>query len=146
MRAFILSLAAVLALSPLEAATKKSATSTPKTAQAPSKKNTQVKASSSKKNNRKVTVARATQQHPTSERYTEIEEALVARGYLEQANGVWGPDSISALKKFQADQEIPADGKLGALSLTALGLGPRRGAFVVAPVVPVNPAAPVAAD
>lgn len=145
MRALILSLAAVLALSPLEAATKKSATSTPKTAQAPSKRNTQVKASS-KKNSKKVTVARATQQHPTSERYTEIEVALVSRGYLEQANGVWGPDSIAALKKFQADQEIPADGKLGALSLTALGLGPRRGAFVVAPVVPVSPAAPVAAD
>ena len=79
------------------------------------------------------------------DRYLEIEQALVERGYLEQADGAWGAESVAALKKFQQDQELTADGKLGALSLTALGLGPRRGAFVVAPPVPVS-SVPVAAD
>ncbi len=69
----------------------------------------------------------AAQQHPTAERYTEIEQALVDRGYLPEANGNWGTDSVEALKKFQSDQRLPADGKLGALSLRALGLGARRG-------------------
>jgi hypothetical protein len=33
---------------------------------------------------------------------------------------------VGALKRFQEDQNIAADGKLGALSLIALGLGPKR--------------------
>lgn len=82
--------------------------------------------------------ARTAQQHPTSERYTEIQQALVDRGYLEQASGNWDAASVAAMKKFQEDQALHVDGKLGALTLTALGLGPRRGAFVVAPMVPAN--------
>jgi hypothetical protein len=39
---------------------------------------------------------------------------------------VWGQDSIEALKRFQADQNLAADGKLTSLSLIALGLGPKR--------------------
>ena len=39
-------------------------------------------------------------------------------------NGAWGADSVAALKKFQQDQNLAVDGKLGALSLIALGLGP----------------------
>ena len=148
MRTLILSLAVVLSLSPLGAAGKPSASTTPKTAKAPSKtaKTPAKSKSSSSRNSKKAPVARSTQQHPTSDRYSAIQQALVERGYLAEANGVWGSDSVTALKKFQTDQELPADGKLGALSLTALGLGPRRGAFVVAPEVPVNPSAPVAAD
>ncbi len=145
MRALILNLAVVLSLSPLGAAGKPSASSTTKTAKAPSQTaKTQAKSKSSK--SKKVAVARVTQLHPSSDRYVEIQQALVARGYLNEATGTWGNESVSALKKFQLDQELPADGKLGALSLTALGLGPRRGAFVVAPEVPVSPSAPVAAD
>jgi peptidoglycan hydrolase-like protein with peptidoglycan-binding domain len=80
-----------------------------------------------------VTPARTVQQHPSSERYAEIQKALVDRGYLAEANGNWDAASIAAMKKFQEDQALHADGKLSALALTALGLGPRRGAFVVAP-------------
>ena len=141
MRVLILSLAVALLLSPLAAKT--SAKSAPAKS-APAKKTTAKKTTA--KTAKKKTPARAAQQHPTSERYTEIQQALVDRGYLEQADGAWGPTSVAALKKFQQDQELNADGKLGALSLTALGLGPRRGAFVVAPPVPVNASAPVAAD
>jgi hypothetical protein len=35
---------------------------------------------------------------------------------------------VDALKRFQRDQNIGDDGKLGSLSLIALGLGPKRDA------------------
>jgi peptidoglycan hydrolase-like protein with peptidoglycan-binding domain len=64
---------------------------------------------------------------PTRERYTEIQRALADKGYYAgPVNGEWGPDSVEALKRFQAEQKLAADGKLGALSLIALGLGPHR--------------------
>lgn len=33
---------------------------------------------------------------------------------------------MDALKRFQRDQNLTEDGKIGALSLIALGLGPNR--------------------
>ena len=38
----------------------------------------------------------------------------------------WGPESVDALKRFQADQNLMPDGKINSLSLIALGLGPKR--------------------
>lgn len=70
---------------------------------------------------------RSTQQTPTPDRYREIQAALIDKGYLQgEATGEWGPDSIDALKRFQADENLNVDGKIGALSLIALGLGPKR--------------------
>jgi peptidoglycan hydrolase-like protein with peptidoglycan-binding domain len=67
------------------------------------------------------------QQQPTPERYREIQQALAERGYFAgEPDGKWGPDSVEALKSFQRDQNLEGDGKLGALSIIALGLGPRR--------------------
>lgn len=67
------------------------------------------------------------QQQPTPERYREIQEALIARGYLEgPATGVWGPESVEALRKFQQDNQLDPTGKINSLSLIALGLGPKR--------------------
>lgn len=65
---------------------------------------------------------------PTQERYKEIQDALAAKGYLkaEDANGGWNQNSVEALKKFQADQNIESGGKINSLSLIALGLGPKR--------------------
>ena len=54
-------------------------------------------------------------------------------------NGAWGSDSVDALKRFQRDQNIGDDGKLGSLSLIALGLGPKRGSS--GPEKPENPGA-----
>jgi len=72
---------------------------------------------------------RSGQQAPTRERYLEIQQALVSRGFLEgPPTGTWGTESIAALKKFQASQSLEASGKLDALTLIALGLGPKRGA------------------
>ncbi|MCS6951437.1 MAG: peptidoglycan-binding protein [Bryobacteraceae bacterium] len=67
------------------------------------------------------------QQQPTPERYREIQEALIARGYLEgPPSGSWGPESIEALRKFQQDNRLEPTGKINSLSLIALGLGPKR--------------------
>ena len=64
---------------------------------------------------------------PTKERYQQIQQALAGKGYFSgEANGAWGADSIDALKRFQADQNLTPDGKLTSLSLIALGLGPKR--------------------
>ena len=64
---------------------------------------------------------------PTKERYQQIQQALASKGYFSgEATGQWGTDSVEALKRFQADQNLPPDGKLTSLSLIALGLGPKR--------------------
>lgn len=72
-------------------------------------------------------VVHRAQQQPTPDRYKEIQQALAAKGYFTgEADGNWGPASVDALKRFQRDQNIPDDGKIGSLSLIALGLGPKR--------------------
>ena len=67
------------------------------------------------------------QQEPAPERYTEIQQALIAKGYLPgPATGKWGPESVDALRRFQQDQKLTPTGKLDSLSLIGLGLGPNR--------------------
>jgi hypothetical protein len=63
---------------------------------------------------------------PTPERYQQIQQALVAKGYLkpEDASGVWGQSSGDALKQFQTGQNLQGTGRIDSLSLIALGLGP----------------------
>lgn len=85
------------------------------------------KSASRSKSKRRLPSWRTSQQVPTRERYLEIQQALVSRGFLQgPPTGVWGPDSVAALKKFQASQDLDPTGKLDSLSLIALGLGPRR--------------------
>ncbi len=70
---------------------------------------------------------RSYQQAPAPERYKEIQQALVSKGYFQgEPNGEWGSDSADALKRFQAEQNLTPDGKLTSISLIALGLGPKR--------------------
>jgi hypothetical protein len=71
---------------------------------------------------------RTTQRVPTPERYKEIQQALASKGYLEPSapTGEWDPSSVSALKKFQEDQNLEPSGKIDSLSLIALGLGPKH--------------------
>ncbi len=67
------------------------------------------------------------QSAPSPERYREIQQALAERGYYDgSVDGVWNNSSVEALRRFQIDQNLDPDGKLGALSLIALGLGPKR--------------------
>lgn len=67
------------------------------------------------------------QTHPDPERYAEIQRALIDRGYFKgEPNGQWSDDSTEALKRFQASSNLPDDGKISALTLNGLGLGPRH--------------------
>jgi len=89
--------------------------------------------------------SRSYQQAPSPERYKEIQQALASKGYLQgEATGVWGSDSVDALKRFQTDQNLMPDGKISSLSLIALGLGPKRltAKSDPAPPPPGTPAAP----
>jgi len=65
---------------------------------------------------------------PTPERYREIQEAMVAKGFLkpEDVSGGWDQNSVDALKRFQAAQNLEVTGKINSLSLIALGLGPKH--------------------
>lgn len=75
----------------------------------------------------KASVRRATQATPSADRYREIQQAMVEKGYYKgDPNGTWGPDSVDALKRFQKEQKLEPNGKLDAVSLIALGLGPKR--------------------
>jgi hypothetical protein len=68
------------------------------------------------------------QPHPEPERYQQIQQALASNGYYKgEVNGQWGDDSVDALRRFQADHKLPNDGKISALSLIGLGLGPSHG-------------------
>jgi peptidoglycan hydrolase-like protein with peptidoglycan-binding domain len=82
---------------------------------------------SSKRAPKRVVARRSVQQQPTPSRYKEIQQALADRGYFRgDPDGNWGAESVDALKRFQHDQNLTEDGKIGALSLIALGLGPQR--------------------
>jgi hypothetical protein len=85
------------------------------------------------------------QTHPDEDRYREIQQALIEKGYFKgEVNGQWGPDSTEALQKFQLDNKLPdiySDGKINSLSLIGLGLGPKHGAHIGEPV-PTPPLPP----
>ncbi len=90
--------------------------------------NSRVRGKSSKSRSRATHVASGPrrQQAPSSDRYKEIQEALIAKGYLKSpADGTWNADTADALRRFQADQNLSSTGKVNSLSLIALGLGPK---------------------
>ena len=96
-------------------------------AKAVSKSTSAAKSKASAKSKAKAPVRRWVQSQPTQERYKEIQQALASKGYFAgSVDGAWGGDSVEALKRFQKDQNLETDGKLGSLALIALGLGPRR--------------------
>ena len=77
---------------------------------------------------------RPAQQQPTPERYRQIQQSLADKGYFNSpVDGNWGAESVDSLKRFQRDQSLEEDGKLGSLSLIALGLGPKRTALNTSP-------------
>lgn len=91
--------------------------------------------SAAKRHKRASVSARARakpQKTPTAERYMEIQQALADRGfYGGPINGEWGAEAVAALKRFQEAQNLKPDGRLGALSLISLGLGPKHDAIAV---------------
>lgn len=76
---------------------------------------------------RRTPLRPAIQQQPTPERYREIQQALIDRGFLEgEPTGKWDEATVAAMKRFQAEQQLQPTGKIDALSLIRLGLGPKR--------------------
>jgi peptidoglycan hydrolase-like protein with peptidoglycan-binding domain len=134
---------------PITAATAKKRThkrpSTPATTsrKAPVKA-TPAKSKSTRRGTTKAKAAAVVHRHnyqssPTSDRYKEIQQALVTKGYMKSdATGEWNGESAEALKRFQADQNLTPDGKLNSLSLIALGLGPKRMAAASQPSAEVE--------
>ena len=85
-----------------------------------------------------TTTWRNRQQNPTPDRYKEIQQALVNKGYLKsEPTGVWDADSVSALQRFQTDQKLTPSGKINAPSLIGLGLGAKSAGAPEAP--PLTP-------
>ena len=68
---------------------------------------------------------------PTPDRYREIQESLISKGYMQQgsATGTWDQSSMDAMRKYQADQKMDPTGKITAKALITLGLGPRDESF-----------------
>ena len=74
------------------------------------------------------------QMQPTPDRYKEIQQALVTRGYLKNdPSGAWDQETMDAMRRFQEDQNIEPTGKIDSLSLIALGLGPKHDVSARAP-------------
>jgi hypothetical protein len=58
---------------------------------------------------------------------TELQEALVALGYLVDTDGIFGPGTAAAIKKFQTDHGLATDGIAGERTQAAIGKALRRG-------------------
>ncbi|MBI3281080.1 MAG: peptidoglycan-binding protein [Acidobacteria bacterium] len=119
----------------LEAAARKSTGAASKSpakkpaAKKPAPRTTKVTSKRSRKpaSRRSASRRRVTQQAPSPERYQRIQQALAAQGYYHgPIDGKWTAECVDALKRFQQAQSLTANGKLGSLSLIALGLGPKR--------------------
>lgn len=79
------------------------------------------------------------QSHPTVARYKQIQQALKDKGYYDgDVDGKWGPNSVSALQRFQTEQGIENEGKITSLALIGLGLGPKH-THALPPHPPVDP-------
>jgi len=63
---------------------------------------------------------------PSRERFAQIQKALIEAGFDPGTpDGFWGPKSVSALQQFQQDRGLEPTGRIDALSLIRLGLGPK---------------------
>src|SRR5579883_2253580 len=98
-------------------ATAKKTTAAKKPAASASRTATSSKTAAARKGGKKAPVRatwRTRQTAPTPDRYREIQQALAAKGFLspQDATGVWNQNSVDALKRFQAEQNIESTGKI----------------------------------
>jgi len=64
------------------------------------------------------------QKAPTTQRISEIQQALAKNGaYAGTPNGKWDASTVEAMKKFQGAHGLNPSGKLDARTLQQLGLG-----------------------
>ena len=88
------------------------------------------------------------QMAPTSDRITEIQQALAKNGALNTTpSGKWDDSTTEAMRKFQAAHGLNPSGKLDARSLNELGLGSTTaGIAAPAPSAPRTSAATLPSD
>lgn len=66
------------------------------------------------------------QMRPSRERVRQIQQALLDAGFNPgPVDGFWGPNSATALMDFQEARDLEPTGRINALSLIQLGLGPK---------------------
>ncbi|MCX6593075.1 MAG: peptidoglycan-binding domain-containing protein [Acidobacteria bacterium] len=93
------------------------------------------RATPSKIGPRRAAAAPPRQSQPSPERYRQIQQALIDKGFLEgEPSGQWDQRSIDALKKFEESQQLRNDGKIDSMALIALGLGPKRTPLPASPL------------
>ena len=74
-----------------------------------------------------------------AERATEIQNALIKRGYLDgPPSGQWDDKTQDAMREFQADNGIQANGQPSAHSLKKLGVSKRVNDGYAVPVASVS--------
>jgi peptidoglycan hydrolase-like protein with peptidoglycan-binding domain len=101
---------------------------------------TKSRTSSSKSSSKKRTKKVKGQTAPTSDRISEIQDALAKKGILTGTpSGTWDDSTVEAMKKFQSSNGLNPSGKLDALTLQKLGLGSET-AGIAAPTPPPNTA------
>ena len=67
------------------------------------------------------------QTRPSRERYRQIQQALTDAGFDPgPVDGFWGPNSEDAMADFQESHDLEPTGRIDALSLIRLGLGPQH--------------------
>jgi murein L,D-transpeptidase YcbB/YkuD len=104
---------------------------------------TKAKASSSSSKTRKTSKKASRkkskgQMTPTSDRITEIQQALAKDGsYSAAPSGKWDDNTVEAMKKFQTTHALNPSGKLDARTLEKLGMGSTT-AGVAEPIAPPN--------
>ena len=75
----------------------------------------------------------------STERASEIQEALIKQGYLEgPASGQYDEKTVEAMKQFQAANKIPATGMPTAQALKRLGVSKRSSDGYAVPVKSVS--------
>lgn len=58
-----------------------------------------------------------------SGRIENVQSKLQQEGYTVSADGIWGPQTISALRDFQRENDLSVTGSLNNETLAALDLG-----------------------
>jgi len=109
-----------------------------KSSSATSKAGSSSKRKPSTKRSRKPGARERGQKAPTTERISQIQQALAKDGsFTGTPNGKWDDSTAGAMKKFQEAHGLNPSGKLDAKTLQKLGLGSET-AGVAAPTPPVS--------
>jgi len=137
--AISVSLALLLSAGGARCATSASKAPAPKASHSAAKasSSTTSKGSRTKKASKRLRGRERGQKAPTTDRITEIQQALAKEGsFAGTPNGKWDDSTVEAMRKFQAGHGLNPTGKLDALTLHKLGLGsPTAG---IAAPLPVN--------